>query len=140
ARAGPGGGRGGARGGAGGGPAGRGGGRAGAPPRGGPARGPPPPAPPPRRGGPPASRWASASASVATAARRLALRVLLDVERGGPTLGDRLASGDVETLSERDRAFLHELVLGALRRRGALGFPCAPRLARPLGGLDPTVQ
>jgi len=77
---------------------------------------------------------------VATAARRVALRVLLDVGRGGPTLADRLAADDAEALSRRDRAFLHELVLGTLRRRGALDHACAARLDRPFSRLDPPIQ
>jgi 16S rRNA (cytosine967-C5)-methyltransferase len=77
---------------------------------------------------------------VATGARRAALRVLLDTERGGPTLADRLAAGDVDTLPARDRAFLHELVLGTLRRRAALDFACAHLLDGPFSRLDAPVQ
>jgi 16S rRNA (cytosine967-C5)-methyltransferase len=77
---------------------------------------------------------------VATAARRLALRVLLDTERGGPTLADRLAAADADALSTRDRAFLHELVLGTLRRRGELDFACARLAKGPFSRLDPPVK
>jgi 16S rRNA (cytosine967-C5)-methyltransferase len=79
---------------------------------------------------------------VATPARRAALSVLLDVDRGGPTLADRLASADVESLSARDRALVHELVLGTLRRRGALDFACASlvRAARPFPRLEAPVK
>jgi 16S rRNA (cytosine967-C5)-methyltransferase len=73
---------------------------------------------------------------VATATRQAALRVLLDTERGGPTLADRLAASDVERLSARDRAFLHELVLGTLRRRAGLDFACARLLDGPFSRLD----
>ena len=73
---------------------------------------------------------------MATATRQVALRVLLDTERGGPTLADRLAASDVERLSARDRAFLHELVLGTLRRRAALDFACARLLDGPFSRLD----
>lgn len=73
---------------------------------------------------------------MATATRRAALRVLLDTERGGPTLADRLAAGDVDTLPARDRAFLHELALGTLRRRAALDFVCARLLDSPFSRLD----
>ena len=73
---------------------------------------------------------------MATATRQVALRVLLDTERGGPTLADRLAADDVERLSGRDRAFLHELVLGTLRRRAALDFACARLLDGPFSRLE----
>lgn len=75
-----------------------------------------------------------------TEARRVALTVLLDVDGRGPTLGDRLAAPDVETLPPRDRAFLHELVLGTLRRRGALDAALAPLSAKPLDALDAPVR
>jgi 16S rRNA (cytosine967-C5)-methyltransferase len=77
---------------------------------------------------------------VATDARRAALRVLLDTDRGGPTLADRLAGDDVERLLERDRALLHELVLGTLRRRGALDFALGRLLDQPFAGLEPPVR
>jgi 16S rRNA (cytosine967-C5)-methyltransferase len=77
---------------------------------------------------------------VATATRQAALRVLLDTERGGPTLADRLAAADVEGLPPRDRAFLHELVLGTLRRRGALDFACSRLLDTPVSRLDAPVK
>jgi len=77
---------------------------------------------------------------VATAARRAALRVLLDTDRGGPTLADRLAEADVEALPARDRALLHELVLGTLRRRASLDFACIPLLDSPFSRLDPAVK
>lgn len=77
---------------------------------------------------------------MATAARRAALRVLLDADRGGPTLADRLAEDDVDALPPRDRALLHELVLGTLRRRAALDFACAPLLDSPFSRLDPPVK
>jgi 16S rRNA (cytosine967-C5)-methyltransferase len=72
-----------------------------------------------------------------TASRVLALRVLQDVEGRGPTLADRLARPDVAQLDERDRAFLHELVLGTLRRRGALDHVLAAAVGRPLADLQP---
>ena len=52
---------------------------------------------------------------MATSARRLALRILLDCERGSAALGDLLAAPQVSALPPRDRAFLQELVLGSLR-------------------------
>jgi len=77
---------------------------------------------------------------VATDTRRAALSVLLDVDGRGPTLGDRLAAPDVEALAPRDRAFLHELVLGTLRRRGALDAALAPLSTKPLAELDAPVR
>jgi len=77
---------------------------------------------------------------VATAARRAALSVLLDMERGGPILADRLAAADVEALATRDRAFLHELVLGSLRRRGELDFAAARLLDQPFSRLETPVK
>jgi 16S rRNA (cytosine967-C5)-methyltransferase len=74
---------------------------------------------------------------MATAARGHAFRILLVLERKGPTLSDLLAEGQVEALPRRDRAFLHELLLGTLRRRGALDHVLAPLLSRPLDRLDP---
>jgi 16S rRNA (cytosine967-C5)-methyltransferase len=76
---------------------------------------------------------------VATPARRLAFQVLTDTERGGTRLAPRLARPDVEELSPRDRAFLHELVLGTLRQRGALDHALAGSLDRALGRVDPAV-
>ncbi len=73
---------------------------------------------------------------MASAARKLALRVLRDVERGPDTLGDRLASDDVARLDPRDRAFLHELVLGTLRLRGPIDHALQPLLDRPLARVD----
>jgi 16S rRNA (cytosine967-C5)-methyltransferase len=78
---------------------------------------------------------------MATAARRLAYRVLREVEGGGTTLADRLAMKDVQDLPPRDRALLHELVRGTLRLRGALDFALAPLLEhQPLERLDPAVR
>jgi 16S rRNA (cytosine967-C5)-methyltransferase len=78
---------------------------------------------------------------MATPARRIAYRVLRDVDAGGSTLADRLAQADAQGLSPRDRALLHELVLGTLRRRGALDHALAPLLERqPLARLDPPVR
>jgi 16S rRNA (cytosine967-C5)-methyltransferase len=74
---------------------------------------------------------------MATAARRHAFRILLALERSGPTLADLLAEDDIESLSMRDRAFLHELLLGTLRHRGALDHALAPLLHRPADQLDP---
>ena len=73
---------------------------------------------------------------MATLARRLAHRILVDVERGGCTLGDRLASPEVDALAPRERGFLHEMVLGTLRHRGAVDHQLRPLLSRDLARLD----
>jgi 16S rRNA (cytosine967-C5)-methyltransferase len=76
---------------------------------------------------------------VASAARRGALLVLGQVGRGRPlaTLLDKTAAGLPDT---RDRALLHELVLGTLRRRGFLDHVLAPLSRRPLDTLTPAVR
>jgi 16S rRNA (cytosine967-C5)-methyltransferase len=68
---------------------------------------------------------------MATAARRLAFRILIALEGREATLADLLAHDDAESLSTRDRAFLHELTLGTLRHRGALDHALGPLLHRP---------
>jgi 16S rRNA (cytosine967-C5)-methyltransferase len=73
---------------------------------------------------------------VATPARALALRVLCDAERGPGTLSDRLARPDVGGLDPRERGFLHALVLGTLRNRGAIDHALRPLLDRPLERVD----
>lgn len=74
-----------------------------------------------------------------TPARRIAFQVLADLDRGGPTLGDRLAAADVSVLDPRERGFLHELVLGTLRRRGEVDHALAARLDRPLAQVQAPV-
>jgi 16S rRNA (cytosine967-C5)-methyltransferase len=76
---------------------------------------------------------------MATAARRLALEVLTDADRSNVRLAERLARPDVEALSPRDRAFLHELVLGTLRHRGRLDHALAASVDRALSRIDPVV-
>ncbi len=77
---------------------------------------------------------------MSTPARAIALRVLSDVERGPGTLADRLARADVADLPPRERAFLHELVLGTLRRRGAIDHALGRLLDRPLDRVDPRLR
>jgi 16S rRNA (cytosine967-C5)-methyltransferase len=74
-----------------------------------------------------------------TPARRLAFRILGEIERKGPTLADRLAAPDVAALDVRERAFLHELLLGTLRRRGELDHALGAHLDRPLARIEPAV-
>lgn len=55
-------------------------------------------------------------------------------------MGDLLAAPEVSALDPRDRAFLQELVLGTLRRRGELDFVLLPLLAKPLEEMDAGVR
>lgn len=73
-------------------------------------------------------------------ARRLAFAILQEMEGRGPTLDDRLARPDLEALDPRERAFLHELVLGTLRRRGWIDHALAAFCDRPLARLSPDVR
>jgi 16S rRNA (cytosine967-C5)-methyltransferase len=70
----------------------------------------------------------------------LALAVLGEVTRGGPRLAERLAARDVQALDPRDRAFLHELVMGTLRRRGALDGAITRLLDKPFAKLPPATR
>jgi 16S rRNA (cytosine967-C5)-methyltransferase len=73
-------------------------------------------------------------------ARRAALRALRDAARGGGTLGDTLARPEMDALDERERAFAHELVLGALRRRGWLDHVLVRLVERPFDRVDPAIR
>jgi 16S rRNA (cytosine967-C5)-methyltransferase len=74
-------------------------------------------------------------------ARLLAFRILSETEGGGALLAERMAARDVEALDRRERAFLHELVLGTLRSRGRIDHALARASARPLAELDePTLN
>jgi 16S rRNA (cytosine967-C5)-methyltransferase len=77
---------------------------------------------------------------VPTAARRLALDVLLRVEHERLPLAEILGASDVEALPSRDRDLLHELVLGSLRRRGAIDRVLAAALDQPLAALEAPVR
>jgi 16S rRNA (cytosine967-C5)-methyltransferase len=70
-------------------------------------------------------------------ARRLALKVLSKVQRGGDNLAERLAAPDASRLDARERAFLHELVLGTLRLRGLVDHALTPLFDRPTSRVDP---
>lgn len=72
----------------------------------------------------------------ASPARHEAHRILVALEGPGPGLAERLAEGRVERLDVRERALLHELLLGSLRRRGRLDQALRPLLDRPLARLD----
>jgi 16S rRNA (cytosine967-C5)-methyltransferase len=69
-------------------------------------------------------------------ARLLAFRILSETERGFALLAERMAAPDVEALDKRERAFLHELVLGTLRSRGRLDHALARASSRPIDELD----
>lgn len=73
---------------------------------------------------------------MATPARALAFLILREVDGGGVTLAEALARPEAEALPPRERAFLHELVLGTLRHRGALDHALALLLDRPLSRVD----
>ncbi len=73
-------------------------------------------------------------------ARPLALSVLTALRRGHGTLADALAADEIERLDARERAFLHELVLGTLRRRGWLDHVLAELSARPRSRPKPAVR
>jgi 16S rRNA (cytosine967-C5)-methyltransferase len=69
-------------------------------------------------------------------ARLLAFRILSETERGGALLAERMAARDVEALDKRERAFLHELVLGTLRSRGRIDHALARASDRPVDEMD----
>jgi 16S rRNA (cytosine967-C5)-methyltransferase len=64
---------------------------------------------------------------------------LREVSRERGTLADALAEPELDGLDERDRALLHELVLGTLRRRGWLDYVLSGLASRPLTRLDPGI-
>ncbi len=73
-------------------------------------------------------------------ARRLALSVLIRVGQERGTLAEALAADEIERLEPRERAFLHELVLGTLRRRGWLDHVLGRLSARPLKATSPPIR
>jgi 16S rRNA (cytosine967-C5)-methyltransferase len=75
---------------------------------------------------------------MAAPARHAALEVLRRVSRGGTTL-DILDRLEARLADERDRALVHELVLGTLRRRGWLDHVIARLCARPFAELEPAI-
>jgi 16S rRNA (cytosine967-C5)-methyltransferase len=72
-----------------------------------------------------------------TAARRAALQVRKEVERGRRL--DRAFADAARGLDDRDRAFTHELSYGTTRLRGRLDHLLAHHVLRGLGSLDPPV-
>jgi 16S rRNA (cytosine967-C5)-methyltransferase len=77
---------------------------------------------------------------VPTPARALAATVLARIAARQGTLGDALAAEEITKLDPRERAFLHELVLGTLRRRGWLDHVLGSLASRPLGRAAPRVR
>ena len=75
-----------------------------------------------------------------SAARHVAFELLLAQRQPGSTLDDLLARDEVEALPARERSFLHELVLGTLRRRGSLDYALRSCLSRPLESVQPGVR
>jgi 16S rRNA (cytosine967-C5)-methyltransferase len=74
-----------------------------------------------------------------TAARRAALDLLLELERGRATLDLLLAGPLLASLPRLERNFVNELVLGTLRRRGAIDHALRAFVDRPLPALDAVV-
>lgn len=62
--------------------------------------------------------------------------MLVRLERGRVPLSDLLFSREIEALPTRERDFLHELLLGTLRRRGAIDRALGRVLDQPLERLD----
>ncbi len=75
----------------------------------------------------------------ASAARRTAFDVVLRVDRDAAFADELLHSARLAPLGERERAFVTELVMGCLRRRGELDHAVSCRLRKPLRSLDPEV-
>ncbi len=75
----------------------------------------------------------------ASAARRAAFAVALRIERDAAHADELLHSERTAGLSERERAFVTELVMGCLRRRGELDELVRRSLARPRKTPDPEV-
>lgn len=71
--------------------------------------------------------------------RRLAFEILSRVERGA-FASPLLASRRLEGLDARDRALIHELVLGVLRNRNMLDHELERYLKTPAKPLDPRVR
>jgi 16S rRNA (cytosine967-C5)-methyltransferase len=75
--------------------------------------------------------------TAATEARGLAYRALRRIESGKATPAEALGARDAHALDPRERDFLHELVLGTLRRRGVIDHALARLVERPLSEVDP---
>ncbi|MBD3867130.1 MAG: 16S rRNA (cytosine(967)-C(5))-methyltransferase RsmB [Acidobacteria bacterium] len=69
--------------------------------------------------------------------RREAVRILDRVERGGAYASALLENVEPRFRDRRDRALLHALVLGVLRRRPAMDHAISRLSSRPLEEIDP---
>ena len=73
-------------------------------------------------------------------ARRAAFIVLMKVETEGAFSTDALHSSLLDSLTERDRALVSEVVLGCLRRQGEIDNFLTQAAQRGLDKLDPEVR
>ncbi len=76
----------------------------------------------------------------ASPARRAAYAILMRVERDGAYTDELLHRGRLDALDERDRALASELVLGVLRRRGALDWMLEKPVRKAVAELDLEVR
>jgi 16S rRNA (cytosine967-C5)-methyltransferase len=77
---------------------------------------------------------------LASPARHLALAALDRIDEARGTLAEALAHPDIDALDPRERAFLHELVLGSLRRRGWLDHVLGGLSSRPFSKTSPAIR
>jgi len=75
-----------------------------------------------------------------THSRRLACRILVASEAGAARLSELLDTDEADALPERERALLHELVLGTLRNQGFIDHALSSFLRRPLPRLAPVAR
>ena len=75
----------------------------------------------------------------ASAARTAAFRIALRVDRDSAYADELLHSVQMAKLESRERAFVTELVMGSLRRRGELDYLISRQYSKPLRTVDPEV-
>jgi 16S rRNA (cytosine967-C5)-methyltransferase len=73
-------------------------------------------------------------------ARKAAFAILLRVEERAAFVDELLHGGRLESLAERDRGLASEIVLGVLRRRGALDWMLEKPARRRMDGVDAEVR
>jgi 16S rRNA (cytosine967-C5)-methyltransferase len=76
----------------------------------------------------------------ASPARKAAFAILMRVEERAAFVDELLHGGRLDELDERDRALASEIVLGVLRRRGALDWMIAKQARRGAEELDAEVR